>query len=1817
MDLQALKNERTLAKAAITRIVNWIKANLNENVKQFETRKDRLIIAFDKYCSAQDNIDLLEPDNTEDRDQIENNFHDALSIILDRLDSDLNTTQSSLNSPNNNFSQHNNNIKLPEIKIQPFDGKLSEFASFFELFEALISENHSLSNVQKFLYLKSFLRNEPLHLISSLPAVNDSFQVAIDLLKNRYENKLAVVNAYLSNILEIEPLKKCTAPILRKFVNDIKQNLDMLEKLNLEVEQLWELLLIYLFEKKLDPGTHKFFEMERDIDSLPTLPDFLNTLKKRCVILENLASTDSVDRKPLRKVTLHTGNSPKHSQDVQVGHQTLFCVACGTDNHSIYHCETFKCLNPSDRQKIVRDKRLCFNCLGSKHSLKQCVSNGKCHICSRKHHTLLHCPQPHTSNLNLQSSQFNKNSRNVRNNKSQLESQPQQSTLENHSDTENRTYENPIQHSNSHSHETSHVNTNSVYRPRNTQQQPSTSTRTEDNTTPTTSVTMSSLSGNKSYVLLATALVTVFDIDGNPIPCRVLLDCASQNNFVTEKFVQKLRISPYSKSINISGISQSAFNCTKMIDLTLHSNVCTDIKFKLPCILLSRITSKLPQVKLTKDNLPIPPHCQLSDPQFHFPSDIDLLIGAEVYYQIILNETFSLGKNLPTLQNTKFGWIIAGTVPKSACSNNNSFIFNNPSYASIDNENNNVSMLVNSSEPIPTNLDNLVEKFWSLEEVPQTKIIKPEDELSEDIFIKTTQILDSGRYQVDLPLKMDPQNLGDSFQIAKKRFENLEKRFSRDPNYFDQYKKFINEYISLDHGRLIPLKLFNTETQSSKYFLPHHAVIRESSTTTKLRVVFDGSCKSSSKLSLNDITHKGYQVQPDLYDIICRFRCFRYVLTADIQKMYRQIKVNPKQTFLLNILWRNDSKLPLQCIELNTVTYGTNCAPFLATRVLNDIAEKHFFEFPLASQVLTKQCYVDDILGGVKNENELEALFHQLNNVLNPHGFTLHKWCSNSLLIRNFVKEENISDLNIDFEHSPNKVLGLKWNPTEDYLSITIPKVPKFDKTTKRKILSCIAQCYDPLGLLAPVIVVGKLIMQKLWLFKLDWDKEITDSSLLTEWTEFISNISTLTNLKIPRYLFLHYEITRIEFHGFADASIKAYAACVYLRVIYTNGQISSNLVSSKSRVAPLKVVSLPRLELCAMLLLSKLITKLIAIFKDHINPKFVVLWTDSQIALHWIASHSSKWNTFVANRVSQIQSITSEFIWRHIDSSDNPADLPSRGLLAQNIIDCPLWWHGPPFLQNSNSEFSLFESGFEIEEVPEAKKVTLINTNSLLEIQFWDEIFSRFSKFKSLQRTIAYVLRFKNNSIRSNQALTGPLSINELANSLSLIVRALQNQYFSKEKFELANKKVISDKNLQGLNLFLDEAKLIRVGGRLKNADISFEQKHPILLPSHNRIVSLMLYQEHVRLGHAGAQTVLSNFRLKFWPINGLRQAKNAIRKCLICFRFRAQPTHQIMADIPKQRLTLSRPFSITGIDYGGPFFVKFSQSRKASLSKAYMAIFVCMSTKAVHIELVSELSTNCFIQTLNRFISRRGNPSQIFCDNATNFVGADNQLNELAKFFQSQKNSDTIKNYLSQNEIEFRFIPPRSPHWGGLWESSIKSAKYHIKRLVGKANLTFEELYTTLTRIEAILNSRPLCALSNDPNDLQALTPGHFLIGTSLTAYPEKDITNVNENRLTRWMRCSQMQQTFWKRWSVEYLNRLQNRPKWTKPISNLKVNDLVLIKEPDTPPLLWPLARVIDTYPGKDSRVRVVKLKTQNGTLTRNITRLCPLPYCDNEN
>lgn len=1281
-------------------------------------------------------------------------------------------------------------------------------------------------------------------------------------------------------------------------------------------------------------------------------------------------------------------------------------------------------------------------------------------------------------------------------------------------------------------------------------------------------VELNTVNKRPSAILLATAVVTILDSKGNPTKCRALLDNGSECNFITEDLCQKLKLKKYKSNQPLAGIGRAQVQSSHYTQCTFFSCQ-SSFKATLDFLVLPKLTQNLPSQNVDISELKIPEGIELADPNFDISNRIDLIVGSEIFFSLLSIGQINLGPSLPILTKTKLGWIISGPIPPH------------------HNKTKTIECARQSFHVC--SVDSQLKKFWEIESVPGKIIHSIEEQKVESIFKSTTVRLADGSYQTDLPFNESILRLGSNKHIATKRFLNLERQLAKSPKMQEEYSNFIKEYVDLGH-------MTKTDGPSvQEYFLPHHCLIKQNALTTKLRVVFDGSCKTDTGISLNDTLMVGPTVQQDLFSIIMRFRTHKIAVHADIQKMYRMIQVNPSHRQFQKILWRNSPSDPLETYLLNTVTYGTASASFSAIRTLNQLTldEEQFFS-PEIIATVRKDFYVDDLLSGGDDIEQVANLVQEVTKLLSRGSFKLHKWYSNDPNIFSDTATDTVVDIDVD---DTIKTLGLLWQPNSDEFIFSVHP-PSSEKLTKRIVLSEIGKIFDPLGLINPITLRAKLIMQELWKANLSWDESLPQN-LHSSWQEYRRDVSKISSLHVNRKLSSLENPIKYELHGFCDSSELAYGCCFYVVSEDEKGNRSSNLLCGKSRVAPIRKVSLPRLELCGAVLLSELYVK-IKESLHNVHFESVHFWSDSQIVLSWIASPSSKFKTFVANRIGEIHSITDPQSWKHVGTLENPADVNTRGIPAKYFLHCSLWFHGPSWLLCDKSKWPCNNATINTSLLPEVKANTTTKVAYPTTVNEFDLI-KRYSNFNKLLRVTAYCLRFiRNCRAKSPEAKTsGSLNLAELKNSTQVLVKIVQNQHFSNEIKTLSNRKPVHPKSkILNLNPFLDNDDIIRVGGRVGNSEMSYASKFPIFLPC-DYFSCLLLSHFHTQNLHCGIQALIANVRLEYWPLNVKNMARTTVHKCITCYRAKPKLATQLMGNLPKDRVQPSRPFSVSGVDYLGPITVKSGYTRKSPAMKAYVAVFVCFSTKAVHLEVVSDLTARAFIAAFHRFISRRGKPSRIYSDNATNFVGASNEIKR------------QVAEDATNNGIEWKFIPPNSPHFGGLWEAGVKSVKHYLKRVASQALLNFEEMATLICRVEKILNSRPITSLTEDPNDFSFLTPGHFLIGDSLSAPPERDVTDIQINRLNRWQRVQHLAQNFWSRWSKEYLNQLRQRNKWKSPENSLSVGSLVLIKEDNSPSMTWPIGRVISVNVGKDGHVRVATVKTQSGIFKRCIQKLCPLP------
>ncbi|XP_026317449.1 uncharacterized protein LOC113228388 [Hyposmocoma kahamanoa] len=886
-------------------------------------------------------------------------------------------------------------------------------------------------------------------------------------------------------------------------------------------------------------------------------------------------------------------------------------------------------------------------------------------------------------------------------------------------------------------------------------------------------------------------------------------------------------------------------------------------------------------------------------------------------------------------------------------------------------------------------------------------------------------------------------------------------------------------------------------------------------------------------------------------------------------------------------------------------------------RTLQQLANDEGDAYPMAQQALRHQFYMDDVITGHDTMEGARELQKQLYDLLKKGGFILRKWATNEPSILQDVTENQKSQSHVfNFKHdSIMKTLGIGWKTAEDVFCFNWD-MPSRDqnKFTKRMLLSDISKLYDPLGWLAPIIIGTKILFQQLWNNNLAWDEQIP-SNVATSWEKIRNELKEITNISIPRWINGTNE--RIELHGFSDASEKAYACVMYTRTINDRGEYVTTLLISKTKVAPLKKkTSVPRLELCGALLLAKLMEKVIPIFShDQVD---VHCWTDSQVVLAWLQGSDKKWEKYIANRVMNITSIVPASRWRYVNTKENPADCATRGLFPSQLLNYQLWWEGPHWLRIESREKKACKTFSTDEGLTFECCATQQSNYDVSGDDIIKQLLERHSSITRATRCLAWVLRFVARIRHKVQACSDEHLINtEISDAATRILKQTQREYFSEDINSLRkNGSPHSRSKLLNLTPHLDENGILQVGGRLQNSNLSDEAKHPAILPHTSRLTELIIDHAHKKTLHGGVRLTLGQTRQRYWIVGGNRAVKGILRYCVRCHRFKTTKSSQIMGNLPQQRVSASRPFTHCGVDFTGHVEVKLNKGRGVKTCKGYVAIFICLATKAVHIELVSDLSTQTFLAALKRLCARRGTPKHMYSDNGTNFKGAAKILHDDFQEYLTITSPEFF-NAISEQEIEWHFLCPSWPSAAGIWEAAVKSMKYHLMRVLGEQKLDFEQFTTLLAQIEACLNSRPLCPLTEDVDDLDYLTPGHFVTGTPVMSVPQDNCNEKTIDLRNKWKITELMHQHIWQRWSNEYLHQLQTKSKWLKPKENLSVGDLVILKEDNIPAGKWAMARVTDLHPGADGYVRVVTIQTQNSTLKRPITKLAPLPKRESSN
>ena len=1284
----------------------------------------------------------------------------------------------------------------------------------------------------------------------------------------------------------------------------------------------------------------------------------------------------------------------------------------------------------------------------------------------------------------------------------------------------------------------------------------------------TVKVSVTSLASQRE-ALLPVLRVNIYGQNGFQKQGNVLLDSGAQVSLVREETATMLGLKGKDMSVTITKVGGEEETIkTKVYKVPVSSPDKAQM-FSIKAISIPSISEDVSAVQ-------VKPMTRLlgleSEKIWRGQGTIDLLIGID-HAHMHTGQTKQSGHLVA--RNTPLGWVIFGSSSEDVP----------------------VSGLICHVQ-LATPVD--ISDFWRTEVMgvevkpcvcDADKLTQMEREEAE-IISESCQKRDS-QWMVPYPWKKDPILLPNNKSLAMKRLESTEKRLKKNPELAAAYDKQMKEMSDMNFSR----KLSKEELEKYKgpvHYIPHHAVIRPESKSTPVRIVFNSSSVYQGH-ALNDFWLKGPDLLNSLFGVILRFREREVAVMGDISKMYHRVLIPERDQHVHRFLWRNFNTKREPDVYVKTVlTFGDKPAPAMAQTALRKTAEEKRDEYPEAVETLIKNSYMDDICDSVDTVKQAKKLTQDIDKVLESGGFAVKGWTSNKA----FTETQN---LEIGFktpqaEREARRVLGLVWNCNTDefrfkvkleFLSPTDPSVHLKPKITKRRILSQVARIYDPIGFAASFIIRAKIGMQELWKLGLNWDDELP-CNVQEKWIQLFTEMKELDGIGFKRCLVPPEADELPSLCVFADASQEAFGACAYIRQKTKENTYEVTFVAAKSRVAPLKQLTIPRLELQAAVLASRLAKSILD--ESRIQFESVKFLTDSTITLAWIQCASRSFKPFVSSRVGEIQSKSDPSQWKHIPSEENVADDLSRGLRVQQLTG--RWMNGPRFLTLPEEQWpvqtvtpSPAEHNMERRHVNAVSAASQVDIGNVIDPKV-------FTSWRKLIRVTAWLGRLAE-KIRSRRnqlgGREGPLMPEQLAKAEILWIRSAQRSL----------QKRLENGEFKTLSPFVDDKGIIRVGGRIDKAIVSYEEKHPVLLPNEHRI-SLLITRNVHNHGHSGVATTTAKVRRKYWILKANKLSKTVKFNCVTCREMAHKAETQLMGDLPALRLSpQTPPFHYSSCDYFGPYNVKIGRNKT---KKHYGVIFTCLNTRAVHLELAVDLSTMEFIQVLRRFFSIRGYPAVLLSDNGSQMVGAERELREMVEGL----DSDKLRDFCAERSINWLFTAPAAPHQNGCAEALVKSCKRALKKAIGEQVLSPFELYTCLLEVGNLVNQRPIGLVPNDPDDGKYLCPNDMLLGRATSEVPQGPF-NDTKNPQRRVEFVQKIVDSFWKRWSRDVLPALVTRKAWHTERRNVEVDDIVVMADNNAIRGKWTIGRVIEVYPGTDGRVRNIKVKTTAGEYSRPVTKI----------
>ena len=1106
-----------------------------------------------------------------------------------------------------------------------------------------------------------------------------------------------------------------------------------------------------------------------------------------------------------------------------------------------------------------------------------------------------------------------------------------------------------------------------------------------------------------------------------------------------------------------------------------------------------------------------------------------------------------------------------------------------------------------SLAPQFTELYQNVERLWQLDVVPhrseravtRSKLDKQAVNLLETA---TKRVLVDGVYRYATPLLRISEGppLNAPPQAVMARLRATESKLAKDPTKAAAYNTEVSKLVETGHVKRLAEGEVGTSPEA--WYIPHHMVTHNA----KNRLVFDCSFEYKGQ-NLNKILLPGPTLGPSLLGVLLRFREHEVAISGDIKSMFHQVRLLTRDKPLLRFLWRDMMKDTLPSVyEWQVLPFGTTCSPCCATFALQRHVESQTQPSDPVRQSVERAFYVDNCLQSFPTVAMARQTLDQLRSILSSGGFNIRQWASNDPMVISHLPSEAKSAnsefwLSKDTTPPTECTLGLQWNCQTDHLGYR-GQATESSITTMRYIYHVLASLYDPLGYLIPYTTRAKVLIQRLWDKRREWDDPLLPSDLLLAWNAWKDELSILSAVTMPR-CYTSRSIpppSKQDLHIFCDASESAYGAVAYLRSEDDREQAQVSFLLARSRVAPKRQQSIPRLELCAALVGARLCDLLRV--ELTLPIRHTILWSDSTTVLAWLQADSCRFKVFVGTRVSEIQELTNCQDWRYVNTVNNPADDLTRGKTLAEIQQLNRWSQGPQFLYHPSNTWP---------QVPDSSKDGVDHQQLEMKPSFCGEVamvgsLPDFSQYQTYQALLDASVELRT----SPDAQLTPTAADYLQAEIENL-RQAQKDSFGEDLVNLKAKRPLASTSrlLTLAPEVCPETGLIRVGGRLRQSEQEPDATHPIVLDPKHPLSKLLIQKYDERLKHPGPERVFAELRRRFWILRGREAIRKYQRGCVHCQRWRAKPVVPRMADLPIARLQLHKPaFYSTGMDCFGPYNVKLGRRTE----KRWGIIFKCMTTRSVHLDLLCSLNTDSFLMALRRFTARRGTPFELWSDQGTNFKGGERELQEALTSL-----TLSLQPQLEKRRIRFHFNPPYAPHFGGSWEREIRSVKQALQGSLGAQLVTAEVLQTLLIEVENILNSKPLGYVSSDVADPDPVTPNLLLMGRRdsslpLVSYPSSELLSRRQ-----WRHSQVLADHFWSHFIKRYLPHLQGRQKWQRDKEDMPVSTVVMVMDPQLPRALWPVGRITRVLPSKDSRVRTAEVMVGNKSYVRSVSRLIKLP------